>query len=98
MKVVLLLFVVACCYALPTPDDWEDYKTQFNKSYPDEAEEQMRKDLFVKNKAYVDEHNKKHAAGMVSYTLGVNQFSDWTDEERKKLSGGLAPPTTEKST
>ncbi|XP_014278886.1 digestive cysteine proteinase 2 isoform X2 [Halyomorpha halys] len=81
MKIVLLLIVVAACYAFPTPDDWEDYKVKFNKSYPDPAEDLMRKGLFQKSQQFVEEHNKKYEAGLVTHMVGINQFSDQTQEE-----------------
>ncbi|CAH1392203.1 unnamed protein product [Nezara viridula] len=91
MKIVLLLFVVASCCALPTPDDWESYKAQFSKSYSDQAQDQMRKEIYLKNKKFVEEHNKKHEAGLVSYRLGLNNFSDLTEEEMKSHLGFKSP-------
>ena len=44
----------------------------------------MRKALFKDRLKGISEHNlrKEH-----SYTLGINQFADWTEDEMKKLYG-----------
>ncbi|XP_066909595.1 digestive cysteine proteinase 1 [Halyomorpha halys] len=91
MKIVLLLFVVTSCYAFPNPDDWESYKVQFSKSYSDPSEDQMRKEIFLRNKNFVEEHNKKHEVGLVTYSVGLNNFSDMTEDELKQHLGYRRP-------
>lgn len=46
------------------------------KSYEDDAEEQKRLKFFMDNVKAVEEHNKKFDAGEVTYSMGINQFSD----------------------
>lgn len=48
----------------------------------------MRFEIFKKSLALITEHNAKHKKGEVTFTMGLNQFSDWTDEERDKMHGG----------
>lgn len=40
----------------------------------------------------INEHNEKFDKGEVSWSKGVNQFADWTEDEKKKLHGAK-PPT-----
>ncbi|RZC38023.1 cathepsin L1 [Asbolus verrucosus] len=59
-------------------------KTKFDKNYPDAKENNRRKQIFIQYLQQVEDHNKKYEAGSISYSIGVNQFSDWTDEEKRK--------------
>jgi len=65
---------------------WNNYKSQFDKSYSEE-EDAMRKELFRETFDMIEAHNKKYEAGEVTYKMGLNQFSDWTAEEKQKLFG-----------
>lgn len=51
----------------------------------------MRFELYKKSLAEVEEHNKKYEAGSETYTKGMNNFSDWTEEESKNLLGDISP-------
>eukprot|EP01132_Coremiostelium_polycephalum_P008354 gene8354-10261_t len=67
----------------PTPEaSFIDWMIQNNKSYTNE-EFQMRFDLFKSNFEFVNNFNSDPNS---TYTLALNQFSDWTDEERKSLT------------
>lgn len=44
-------------------------------------EENYRADIFRTNLRHINEHNAKYEVGEESYFLGINQFSDLTDEE-----------------
>ncbi|KAL7298517.1 hypothetical protein TKK_0008297 [Trichogramma kaykai] len=66
--------------------EWENFKSQFNKKYEGD-EDQQRMKIFLDNKKLIEEHNAKYAKGEVSYTLGINQFADLTKEEIKKFHG-----------
>lgn len=50
-------------------------------------EDKARAVLFVTKRRMIDNHNIKYAKGEVSYKMGVNQFTDMTAEEMKKLRG-----------
>lgn len=67
-------------------------QTKFTKSYgPDE--EEKRKQIYFENKIKVEEHNKKFEQGEVTWSMGINHFSDLTEEEfKKRHTGGLCPP------
>ncbi|XP_045762820.1 cathepsin L-like proteinase [Maniola jurtina] len=57
------------------------YINRHNKNYGDDHE--MRKEIFQNNWRRVVEHNKKN----LGYTLTLNKFSDWTEEELANLKG-----------
>ncbi|KAK8469002.1 hypothetical protein PHAVU_006G176920 [Phaseolus vulgaris] len=56
----------------------QDWMTQFERAYADDAEKEKRLKIFVKNLEYIEKFN---SGGNKSYTLGLNQFSDLTVEE-----------------
>jgi cathepsin L len=58
-----------------------------NKSYITSEEFAARKDLWKKT----DEFIKTHNASGAKFTVGHNQFSDWTDHERSSMLGYIAP-------
>jgi hypothetical protein len=41
----------------------------------------LRASIFARNVAAFKEHNEKFARGEVSYTKGINQFTDMTEKE-----------------
>ena len=70
-------------------------QTEFGKNYPDEKEEQMRKKIFTETLLSIEEHNKKFERGEVTFSMGINNFSDQTPEERAR-SRGFRLPSIEK--
>jgi len=60
------------------------YVTEWGKSYGTKAEFKFRLDQFKQTMAKMAEHESNSAHGS---TVGVNQFSDWTHSEYKKLLG-----------
>jgi len=69
---------------------FEDFKQKFGKSYQTKEEEEKRFGIFKQNIKTIDDHNAKYAAGKVSYSLGVNQFSDLTVEEANTMNGYIS--------
>ena len=65
------------------------FTQEFGRNYVSEAEYNFRKSIFNEQLRIVNEHNAKGK----SWTLGINDFSDWTNEEYKRMLGyksGLA--------
>ncbi|XP_034826450.1 cathepsin L-like proteinase isoform X1 [Maniola hyperantus] len=60
-------------------DAFASYMSRHNKNYDDDQE--LRKEIFKNNWRRVIEHNKKN----LGYTLTLNTFSDWTEEELDNL-------------
>merc|ERR1711970_405364 len=80
MKVVLstlFLFVASTTASSLLNSQWTKFKADFEKVYSTPAEEALRKATFAQNLAKVEEHNKKG----LSWTEGINHFSDLTKEE-----------------
>ena len=60
------------------------YVTEWNKSYGTKAEFVFRMEQFKATMAKVAEHESNNAHGS---TVGLNEFSDWTEAEYKRLLG-----------
>ena len=58
-----------------------NYLATFNKSYENQEEFAMRVNRYVEVDAFIQEHNQTNA----SYSVGHNQFSDWTTEEYESM-------------
>lgn len=65
---------------------------KYKKNYQNQTENKIRMKIFLKNKQKIDDHNKKHVQGSVSYKMGLNKFSDQSPEELNALMKGLSPP------
>jgi len=89
MKVVLLtLATLGLALASPQLEynkiQFAKFKLDFNKQYRTRAEHELRFEIFQANLKKNNAHNK---AGL-SYTMGINQFSDLTDSEFKSQNLG----------
>ncbi len=60
-----------------------NYLAKFNKSYENQEEFAARVERYVAVDAFIQEHNQTNA----SYTVGHNQFSDWSAAEYKNILG-----------
>lgn len=47
----------------------------------------MRRSLYEKAKAKVEEHNKKFESGEVTWKMGINNMSDFTPDEYANRCG-----------
>ena len=92
-KLILALFVsVLISLALANEDHtkndkWMSFKKRHGKMFKNTATEQARFKRFMVRDKMIEEHNKKHAKGEVTYELGHNQFSDMDEEEIKEFRG-----------
>ena len=59
---------------------WTDFIRQYDKQYSDQAEVNLRKSIFISNLRKIEQHN---ALPNETYTKGINQFSDLTNDEFK---------------
>ena len=86
MRVILTLFfgfLVGSfhCASLEDRRQFSEFKAKFNKVYKDHNEERYRLEVFSQNLREVTEHNR----GQGSWTKGINQFSDLTQEEWQEI-------------
>lgn len=58
-------------------NDWNQWKVQFSKSYSSDLEDDYRYSVFENNLIYINNHNDKN----LSYTLGLNEYSDLDQSE-----------------
>ncbi|XP_034240305.1 digestive cysteine proteinase 1 [Thrips palmi] len=88
----LLLLVMATIYVQAGETDmtWEEYKAKYKKSYANAEEEEKHHQSFLASLKHVEAHNQKRARGEVSYSIGINQFSD-QDRSGSKPSDTAAP-------
>merc|ERR1712038_2222181 len=101
MKTLLLICgLVALSAAAPTAVDleWIVFKGVHGKSYANEMEEAIRKSIFEENKKYIDQHNAEFEAGLHTFTLGVNQFTDMATSEVNGLMNGYVMPKSRRAT
>merc|ERR550514_133204 len=94
MKIVCLAALVALAASKPVTEtlnmelnqaalvapQFEAFKAKFNKEYSAE-EHDSKMAVFADNLKFIREHNARHAAGLETYTVGVNQFTDMSHEE-----------------
>ncbi|OAY68544.1 Ananain, partial [Ananas comosus] len=62
----------------PTMKMFEEWMSEHGRVYADAEEKQRRYEIFKDNVKYIEEFNK---VGGRSYTLGITQFTDLTNEE-----------------
>jgi hypothetical protein len=90
ISVVLLLSVgVVLNYRVTSWDrldnfSFDDYLLEYSKPAYSPEEYALRKEIFETKLKRIREHNKDTAQ---TYKKGVNQYTDWTDDEFKRLLG-----------
>jgi len=78
---------------------WIKFKLTHNKHYADELQETYRRRAFGRNVEFIAIHNLQTDLGLHSYTVGINEYSDMTVEEKLRLLTGLAEhPSADKET
>jgi len=77
-----LVLLLAAAAMASTATEWAKFKLQHEKVYSEE-EDTTRMNIWNKNVKMVAKHNsEKH-----SYTMAINRFSDWTEEEFNNFLG-----------
>ncbi|CAH0561394.1 unnamed protein product [Brassicogethes aeneus] len=72
-KLIFVFSLVLVVYA--DQKLWEEYKQKYNKVYtPKEDDEHYIN--YLKNVRDIKKHNKRYDAGLETYTMGINQFTD----------------------
>ncbi|CAH1112852.1 unnamed protein product [Psylliodes chrysocephalus] len=87
--------LLAVC-ALPAQEQWTSFKAKHGKSYGNIVEEKVRFQIFQDNVQKINAHNALFEAGLKTYTMAVNQFTDLTPKEfRDRLRRQNGPITKE---
>ncbi|XP_044758894.1 uncharacterized protein LOC123316744 [Coccinella septempunctata] len=86
MKVLALIILVVIGFVSANSDEelldrWEMYKQEFGKSYRSPVEARRRLAIFKENLEKIEQHNALFAQGKTTHTEGINQFTDWSEEE-----------------
>jgi len=84
MLCLLFSFLLAFSNGFVVDNEWESFKQVWGKEYQP-TEDSMRRSIWERNKALVESHNKKAEK---SFTMALNEASDWTEEEVERLRLG----------
>ncbi|XP_065222098.1 uncharacterized protein LOC135846757 [Planococcus citri] len=60
---------------------WNSFKAQHSKQYETMEEEERRMKIYLDNEKKIAEHNERFEKGEETYEMGINKFSDLTDQE-----------------
>ena len=60
---------------------------QFDKSYSDPSQEELRLEIFERNVKFINDHNEKYFAGKETFWLRMNHLGDLTHSEYRKRLG-----------
>ncbi|KAG5674826.1 hypothetical protein PVAND_004772 [Polypedilum vanderplanki] len=97
---ILVILLPLLVFSLETSNHlaFQYFKTKHSKTYHNKTEEQNRFKIFSENYLFIKKHNKRFQKGLETYELGINQFTDLTrDEFRKLISGIPLPPLSKNS-
>jgi C1A family cysteine protease len=68
---------------------WNQWIIANNRNYSNHHEYSTRRSIFMNNLDMINTHNAEHTEGKHSYSLGMNQFGDMTQNEWSKLVFGF---------
>merc|ERR1712146_544871 len=91
MRVLIALAIAGVALSIPLDnselkDVFETFKTDFKKLYAHESEEAIRFKIFADNVNMIRKFNQEQAE-TEGYTMGINQFADFTAAEYRELLG-----------
>ncbi|XP_065897871.1 procathepsin L-like [Dysidea avara] len=81
MKLLIVFATVIGVTFATLDDDWGLWKSQYTKSYEDEATESVRRLVWEDNWRFVQQHNSEGH----SFEVEMNEYADLTSEEFAKL-------------
>ncbi|CAG9855010.1 unnamed protein product [Phyllotreta striolata] len=86
MKIIFLLVCLAIgTNSLCLKSEWNSFKQNYNKIYDNSEEETHRFQVFKENLNIIRKHNEMYNKGEVTYYMGVNKFTDMSEEEFNKM-------------
>lgn len=72
MKLTILLTLIGVSFAAQLDVEWQQWKTKYAKTYVDDAEESVRKLVWLDNWQFVQKHNSENH----TFTVETNGFAD----------------------
>lgn len=66
---------------------------QHAKRYGNFAEDSRRMRIYLEHKNRIAEHNQQYDRGLVSYRMGLNAYSDLSQQEFTNHMNGLKRPS-----
>lgn len=87
---VVLAIAVVATQAFDLDNEWEQFKIKYERNMLSGQEHDIRKNIFAANLKFIEKHNAEHALGHHTFTVGINQFADLTNEEFVKQFTGFA--------
>ncbi|KAF6017184.1 hypothetical protein EB796_024514 [Bugula neritina] len=69
-------------------EHWDLFKVTHNKEYNSQQEETLRRMIWEGHVDYIAKHNREHDMGLHTYTLGINQYADMSNEEFVSVMNG----------
>merc|ERR1711997_6281 len=90
--VCLALVLAVAQAALNLDTEWKKFQAKFEKQYLTGEEHDARKAIFAEDLQFINKHNAEFDLGLHTFTVGVNQFADMTNQEFvNKYNGFVAP-------
>lgn len=87
LRIIALLVVAIAA----NPAEWESFKQNYDKKYRPDADERTHMKIFFENLKEIVHHNELFEAGKVPNKMGINEFSDMTDDEFYSTMTGFVP-------
>ena len=72
MKFSILFALIGVSFAASLDVEWQQWKTKYAKTYADEAEESVRRLVWLDNWQFVQKHNSENH----TFTVETNEFAD----------------------
>jgi len=87
-SIALALFFAIIGAATSGPLSFETFKSQFGKHYKSDVHEALGKVWFERNSQTIQAHNERHAKGLETYSMKINQFTDQDPKEFHRVRHG----------
>ncbi|XP_067941772.1 cathepsin L-like [Watersipora subatra] len=69
-------------------EHWEMFKNVHSKAYGSQEEETLRRMIWEGHVDYIAHHNREFDMGLHTYTLGINEYADMSNEEFVSIMNG----------
>ena len=98
------LVATSCCLAFVSSasksfsadrDGFESWKALHGKSYSTDDEETSKFNTWLRNRDFVEQHNKRFEQGETSFRVALNRLGDLSSEEYRQTF--LSPPPVERA-